>query len=120
MPLPSEAQLLRVFVGERDKYQGRPLYEQIVREARRRGMAGATVWRGTMGFGARSRRIHTGKILAISEDLPMIVEIVDQPDRIRDFLPFLDEVITGGGLVTLERAEVIFYRHGDEQPDDAA
>lgn len=119
MPLPSEAQLLRVFVGERDKHHGRPLYEVIVHEARRRGMAGATAWRGTLGFGARSRRIHSSKILALSEDMPMIIEIVDKPQRVREFLTFLDEVITGGGLVTLERAEVVFYRHGDE-PDDAA
>ncbi len=114
MKLPSEAELLRVFIGESDKFEGRPLYEVIVREARERGMAGATVLRGMMGFGAHSR-LHTTKILRLSEDLPIIVEIVDKPQRIADFLPRLDEII-GEGLVTVERAQVIFYRHN--QPDE--
>jgi uncharacterized protein len=109
MKSPSEAQLLRVFIGESDKYHGRPLYEAIVEEARRRGMAGATVLRGTMGFGAASR-IHTAKILRLSEDLPMVVEIVDEPERIAAFLPDLDAML-GEGLVTLERVQVIAYRH---------
>ena len=109
MKLPAEAQLLRVFVGESDKHHGRPLYEAIVEEARRRGMAGATVLRGTIGFGASSR-IHTAKILRLSEDLPMVVEIVDLPERIAAFLPDLDAMV-GEGLITLEKVQVIAYRH---------
>ncbi|ABA58742.1 Protein of unknown function DUF190 [Nitrosococcus oceani ATCC 19707] len=105
----SEAELLRVFIGESDKYHGRPLYEVVVEEARRYGLAGATVLRGTLGFGANSR-IHTAKILRLSEDLPMVVEIVDQPERIAAFLPELDALIEEG-LVTLERVQVIAYRH---------
>lgn len=109
MRLPEEAELLRIFIGESDRYQGKPLYEAIVLEARKRGMAGATVLRGVMGFGADSR-MHTAKILRLSEDLPIIVEIVDRPDRIVDFLPELDTMMDEG-LVTLERARVIAYRH---------
>lgn len=109
MKLPSEAELLRVFIGESDKHHGRPLYEVIVEEARRRGMAGATVLHGTLGFGASSR-IHTAKLLRLSEDLPMVIEIVDKPERIAEFLPQLDEFIDEG-LVTLERVRVIIYRH---------
>jgi uncharacterized protein len=110
MRLPEEAELLRIFLGESDHYQGKPLYEAIVLEARRRGMAGATVLRGIMGFGAHSH-MHTAKILRLSEDLPIIVEIVDTPDRIAEFLPELDKMIQEG-LITLERARVIAYRHG--------
>jgi uncharacterized protein len=113
MKLATEAELLRVFIGESDKHHGRPLYEAIVQEARRRGLAGATVLRGTMGFGANSR-IHTAKILRLSEDLPMVVEIVDEPDKIAAFLPDLDGMI-GEGLVTLERVRVILYRHGNAE-----
>jgi uncharacterized protein len=109
MRLPEEAELLRIFIGESDHYQGRPLYEAIVLEARKRGMAGATVLRGIMGFGANSR-LHTAKVLRLSEDLPIIVEIVDKPERIADLLPELDNMI-GEGLITLERARVIAYRH---------
>ena len=109
MHLPHEAMLLRIFIGESDRYQGRPLYEVIVLEARKRGMAGATVLRGVMGFGADSR-MHTAKILRLSEDLPIIVEIVDKPERIAEFLPELDKMIEEG-LITLERARVIAYRH---------
>ena len=109
MRLPEEAELLRIFIGESDHYQGKPLYETIVLEARKRGMAGATVLRGIMGFGADSR-MHTAKILRLSEDLPIIVEIVDTPERIDDFLPDLDKMIDEG-LITLERARVIAYRH---------
>jgi uncharacterized protein len=111
MKLPSEAELLRIFIGESDRHEGRPLYEAIVMAARKRGMAGATVLRGLMGFGAHSR-MHTAKILRLSEDLPLIIEIVDKPERIEAFLPLLDEMI-GEGLVTLERAQVIAYRYGD-------
>jgi PII-like signaling protein len=114
MKLPSEAELLRVFIGESDKHHGRPLYEVLVEQARRRGLAGATVVRGTLGFGASSR-IHTAKILRLSEDLPMVVEIVDKPERIAEFLPELDSMITEG-LVTLERVRVILYRHDPAQP----
>jgi PII-like signaling protein len=109
MKLPSEAELLRIFIGESDKHHGRPLYEVIVEEARRRHLAGATVLRGTLGFGASSR-IHTAKILRLSEDLPMVIEIVDRPERIAEFLPDLDAMI-GEGLVTLERVRIIAYRH---------
>ena len=110
MRLPEEAELLRIFIGESDHYAGRLLYEVIVQEARKRGMAGATVLRGMMGFGAHSR-MHTAKILRLSEDLPIIVEIVDKPERIAEFLPELDKMIDEG-LITLERARVIAYRHG--------
>ena len=112
MKLPREAKLLRIFVGESDKYRGRPLYEAIVEEARRRHLAGATVLRGPLGYGASSR-IHTAKILRLSEDLPMVIEIVDQEDKIHAFLPDLDAMI-GEGLVTMEKVEVIFYRHQAE------
>ena len=112
MKLPYEAELLRIFIGEGDRFQGKPLYEAIVLEARRRGMAGATVLRGIMGFGADSR-MHTAKILRISEDLPIVVEIVDKPDRIAEFLPELDQMIQEG-LITLERAKVIAYRNSGE------
>jgi uncharacterized protein len=108
--LPSEAQLLRIFIGESDKRHGRPLYEVIVEEARRRGMAGATVLRGPLGFGAHSR-LHSAKILRLSEDLPMVIEIVDKPERIEAFLPDLDAMIDEG-LVTLEKVRVLVYRHG--------
>lgn len=109
MKLPEEAELLRIFIGESDKHKGRPLYEVIVQEARARGLAGATVLRGTLGFGATSR-IHTAKVLRLSEDLPMVIEIVDRPDRIQGFLPLVDELITEG-LVTLETVRVLSYRH---------
>ncbi|MEN6406477.1 MAG: DUF190 domain-containing protein [Thermoguttaceae bacterium] len=109
MRLPEEAELLRIFIGESDRHQGKPLYEMIVLEARRRGMAGATVLRGIMGFGADSR-MHTAKILRLSEDLPVVVEIVDTPEHIAEFLPDLDAMIQEG-MITLERARVIAYRH---------
>jgi uncharacterized protein len=109
MHLPEEAELLRIFLGESDRYQGKPLYEAIVLAARQRGMAGATVLRGIMGFGANSR-MHTAKILRLSEDLPIIVEIVDKPERIAEFMPELEKMIAEG-LITLERARVIAYRH---------
>jgi PII-like signaling protein len=112
MKLPREAKLLRIFIGESDKYKGRPLYEAIVEEARRRHLAGATVLRGPLGYGASSR-IHTAKILRLSEDLPMVIEIVDEEEKIHAFLPDLDEMM-GEGLVTMEKVEVIFYRHQAE------
>jgi uncharacterized protein len=109
---PGEAELLRVFIGESDRHHGRPLYEIIVEEARRQGLAGATVLRGTLGFGASSL-IHTAKLLRLSEDLPMVVEIVDEPGKIAAFLPLLDGLV-GEGLVTLEKVRVIVYRHDSE------
>ena len=108
MKLEGEAKLLRIFVGESDRQGGRPLYEAIVLEAKRQGLAGATVFKGFMGFGAHSR-IHTAKVLQLSEDLPVMVEIVDEEERIRDFLPVLEGMMREG-LVTLERVEVIRYR----------
>jgi hypothetical protein len=110
MNLPEDSLLLRIFIGESDKRDGRPLYEVIVEEARRRGLAGATVLRGVMGFGANSR-IHTSKILRLSEDLPMVIEIVDEVDKINAFIPDLDGMIREG-LVTLERVRVLIYRNG--------
>lgn len=112
MKLPSEAYLLRIFVGESDRHEGKPLYEVVVAEARKAGLAGATVLRGFMGFGAHSR-IHTSKVLRLSEDLPVVIEIVDAEKRIEEFLPHLDELIEEG-LVTLEKVRVITYRHGTE------
>jgi PII-like signaling protein len=108
MHLPEEAVLLRVFIGESDQYRHRPLYEAIVLKARELHMAGATVLRGPMGFGASSR-IHTAKIIQLSMDLPLVVEIVDTEEKINAFLPILDEMMSGG-LVTLEKARVIHYR----------
>ncbi len=109
MKLPAEASLLRIFIGESDKVGGRPLYEVIVEEARRQGLAGATAIRGFLGFGANSR-IHTAKVLRLSEDLPVVVEIVDAAEKIEAFLPRLDGMIEEG-LVTLEKVRVIAYRH---------
>jgi PII-like signaling protein len=109
MTLPREGLLLRVFIGEGDTYRGRPLYEQIVRKARELNLAGATVVRGVMGFGQASR-IHTARVLRLSEDLPVVVEIVDTEEKVNGLLPFLDEAVRGG-LVTLERVQVIAYRH---------
>jgi PII-like signaling protein len=110
MKIEGEGQLLRIFIGESDRWEGRPLYEAIVRVARELGLAGTTVLRGVEGFGANSR-IHTMKILRLSEDLPIVVEIVDQPDRIARFLPVLDKMVTEG-MVTLEKVNVLIYRHG--------
>ncbi len=109
MKLPSEAFLLRIFIGESDKLNGKPLYEVIIEEARKRGLAGTTIVRGFQGFGANSR-IHTSKVLRLSEDLPIIIEIVDSEDKIESFLPGLDSLIHEG-LVTLEKVRVIVYRH---------
>lgn len=112
MTLPANALLLRVFIGESDKVNGKPLYEVIVEEARKRGMAGATVVRGFLGFGANSR-IHTAKLLRLSEDLPVVVEIVDEAEKLEAFLPELDKMI-GEGLVTMEKVRVIAYRHNSK------
>jgi hypothetical protein len=107
MDLPRDAMLLRVFFGENDKHKSRPLYEAIVMAARDAKLAGATVLRGPMGFG-RTSRLHTTKILRLSEDLPLIVEIVDTEERIKAFLPTLDAMM-GSGLVTLEKVQVLQY-----------
>lgn len=109
MKLPSESEILRAFIGESDKFEGRPLYQAIVEEARKAGLAGATVLRGTLGYGVHSR-VHTAKILRLSEDLPMVVEIVDSPERIEGFIPTLDSMVTEG-LITIEKVRVIAYRH---------
>ncbi|MDA8231409.1 MAG: DUF190 domain-containing protein [Magnetospirillum sp.] len=107
MSLPKDAMLLRIFIGEDDRCGRQPLYEAIVMKAREMHMAGATVLRGPLGFG-HSSRVHTSKILRLSEDLPIVVEIVDTQDKIDAFLPVLDSMI-GCGLVTLERVQVIQY-----------
>jgi len=113
MNLPAEAELLRIFIGESDKVGRRPLYEALVEEARKRGMAGATVLRGVMGFGKASR-VHSFKLLQLSEDLPIVIEIVDRTDRIEAFLPELDRLGIRG-LVTREKVRVILYRHDQEE-----
>ena len=107
MPLPKESVLLRIFLGEQDKHERRPLYEAIVFKAREMHMAGATVLRGPLGFGVSSR-LHSAKILRLSEDLPMVIEIVDSRDKIDAFLPVLDGMM-GSGLVTLETVQVLQY-----------
>jgi hypothetical protein len=107
MSLPRDAMLLRVFIGEDDKHHGRPLYEAIIKAARDARLAGATVLRGPMGFG-RSSRLHTTKILRLSEDLPLVIEIVDTEAAIKAFLPALDAMM-GSGLVTLEKVQVLQY-----------
>jgi hypothetical protein len=109
MTLAQEGYLLRIFVGENDRHGVRPLYEWIVVEARARGLAGATVLRGVMGFGANSKLIHTAKIERLSEDLPMVVEIVDTREKLEKFLSDIDHAI-GAGLATMEKADVRFYR----------
>jgi PII-like signaling protein len=108
MKSQAEGQLLRIFIGESDRWEGKPLYEAIVHRARELGLAGATVVRGLEGFGAHSR-LHTTRILRLSEDLPVVVEIVDEADRIESFLPVLDEMVDEG-MVTLEKVRVIAYR----------
>lgn len=111
MKISGDGKLLRIFVGEADRVHGRPLYEALVEKARELGLAGATAWKGIEGYGATSR-IHTARILRLSEDLPVLIEIVDAENRIRDALPRLEELIEaagGGCLVTLESAEIIRY-----------
>jgi uncharacterized protein len=108
----SDNRLLRIFIGESDTYRGRPLYQAIVEELRKAGLAGVTVLRGIAGFG-KSSRLHTAHILRLSEDLPIVVECVDAYERIESIFPTLDAMI-GDGLVTMERVEVRVYRAGDE------
>ena len=110
MQIPEEGQLLRIFIGESDKWKGLPLYEAIILKARETGIAGATMLRGLMGYGANSR-IHTAKILRLSEDLPIIVEIVDGREKISALLPLIEEMV-GDGLITLENVRVLQYRSG--------
>jgi len=109
MKLPEEGTLLRIFFGESDKYNRKPLYEAIVTKARELGLAGVTVSRGIMGFGADSR-MHSAKILRLSGDMPVVIEIVDTEENISKLLPFLDETVEEG-LITMEKVRVIKYRH---------
>jgi PII-like signaling protein len=110
MKIDEKGELLRIFIGESDRWRGKPLYEAIILKAREMGIAGATMWRGLMGFGGASR-IHTAKILRLSEDLPVVIEIVDTAERISALMPSIDEMVEEG-LVTLETVRVIQYRHG--------
>jgi PII-like signaling protein len=108
MQIPKQAVLLRIFIGEDDKFGTSPLYEAIVLKARELHLAGATVLRASMGFG-KSSRLHTAKILRLSDDLPLVVEIVDSEDNINRFLPALDQMMTTSGLITLEKVQVLLY-----------
>jgi uncharacterized protein len=114
MKIPEDGQLLRIFIGESDQWHGKPLYEAIILHCRRMGIAGATMLRGLMGYGAASR-IHTAKILRLSEDLPIIVEIVDSAEKITALLPSIEEMVQEG-LVTLESVRVLQYRSGKGSP----
>ena len=114
MQIPTDAVLLRIFLGESDRWEHLPLYEAIVLKARERHLAGATALRGPMGFGKASR-LHTAKILRLSDDLPLVIEIVDSEENINSFLPELEKML-GGGLVTLEKVKVLHYRSGDLKP----
>ena len=111
MHIEGEAKLLRIFVGESDKINHVPVYEKIVLEARKAGLAGATVTKGIMGFGASSR-IHTSKVLRLSEDLPLVIEIVDEEKKIEEFIPVLNKIFekaNSGGMITMEKASIIKY-----------
>jgi PII-like signaling protein len=108
MKIHRDAQLMRIFIGESDRWQGKPLYEAIIFKAREMGIAGATMLRGLMGFGAASR-IHTAKILRLSEDLPIVIEIVDSHDKVAEFLPVVESMVQEG-LITLETVKIIQYR----------
>ena len=112
MQIPNDAVLLRIFLGESDRWEHRPLYEAIVLAAREQHLAGATVLRGPMGYGKASR-LHTAKILRLSMDLPLVIEIVDGEEKINSFLPTLEKML-GGGLVTMEKVKVLHYRAGDD------
>jgi len=116
MQIPNDAVLLRIFIGENDRADHKPLYEAIVLKAREMHLAGATVLRGPMGFG-KSSRLHTSKIIRLSMDLPLVIEIVDSEEKINAFLPVLDGMI-GGGLVTLEKVKVVHYRSGEDSPEN--
>ena len=112
MKLPEDGMLWRIFIGESDSYKGKPLYEQIVLKDRELNLAGATVTRGLMGFGAHSR-MHSAKVLRLSDDLPMVVEVVDTEENLNRLMPFLDETVDEG-LITLEKVRVIKYRHSQK------
>ena len=112
MRLEGEGKLLRLFIGESDTWHGKPLYQAIVERVRREGFAGATVLRGIEGFGADSH-LHTSRILRLSEDLPVVIEIVDTPEQIDRVVPILDEMV-GEGMLTLERVQIVSYRSSDE------
>src|SRR6266404_6909241 len=114
MKIPEDAVLLRIFIGESDRHRRQPLYEAIVRKAREMQMAGATVLRGPMGFG-KSSHLHTAKILRLSMDLPIVIEIVDSDEKVNASLPVFDEMM-GGGLITIERAKVIRYQDQRKNP----
>ncbi len=113
MELPEDAMLLRIFIGEADRWHHQPLYEAIVMKARELHLAGATVLRGPMGFG-KSSYMHTAKILRLSMDLPLVIEIVDSDEKVKALLPALEEMM-GSGLVTLEKVKVIHYRHVEKK-----
>src|SRR3954464_13408537 len=115
MKIPREAVLLRIFIGESDRFEHHPLYEAIVLKARELHLAGATVLRGPMGFG-KSSRLHTAKILRLSMDLPVVIEIIDSEEKIRAFLPLLDQMLQGG-LLTMEKVNVIEYRANTKAND---
>lgn len=108
MKIEGEGKLLRIFIGESDTWHGRPLYQAIVERVRQEGLAGATVIRGIEGFGADSH-VHTARILRLSEDLPVLIEIVDKDERIDPIIPILDEMVTEG-MLTLEKVQIISYR----------
>ncbi|MDQ7054687.1 MAG: DUF190 domain-containing protein [candidate division KSB1 bacterium] len=108
MKIEGEGKLLRIFIGEADRYEGKPLYHALVEKAREMGMAGATVIRGVMGFGAHSR-LHSARLLRLSEDLPLIIEIVDTDEKVRRYVEEIDDMFQDG-LITIEKAEVIRYR----------
>ena len=108
MKIPAEGKLLRIFIGETDKWQGKPLYQEIVHLAKQKGMAGATAIKGFLGFGCKSH-LHTAKLLRLSEDLPIIIEIVDSEEKINQFMNSIDEMVQEG-LITLEKVNVIMYR----------
>jgi PII-like signaling protein len=114
MTIEGEALLVRIYIGESDTHDGRPLYDAIVRRLRERGIRGVSVFRGIEGFG-RSSRVHTTRILALSEDLPILIEAVDATEHVRAVLPEL-EAMVGGGLITLEKVEVLVYRASTEAP----
>jgi uncharacterized protein len=114
MELPRDASLLRIFIGESDKYQGDPLFKVIVLKAREHHLAGATVFRGPMGFGKTSH-LHTSGILRLSFDLPIVIEIVDSEEKIQSFLAAIEGILSPG-LVTIERVQAIFYKGKTDQP----